>query len=222
MELLDDISVTLKPSQNFLQDERLIEVDLSGQINFTQFVLQPNFSFNNGAFGSVRIDEASGSNIVISIKNDISLTGIEDELAVRYYANSQNGESVTGKVVFPQIEFELGVNPIVFELDNCCSLPDKIVIDVRNYNGNLPVSLTGVGDNNTDAATITLNDVTGSDYNDDFNDDFGMEPNKIITYTLNKTTDFWKTLYASDRFQYNITYKGKTASNFITVKLKIK
>lgn len=220
MELLNDISLTLKPSQNFLQGDRIVEVDLSSRLNSSQFSLQPSFNFNNEAFGFVRLDEAAESRIIISVKEDVKLASIEDELAVRYYASSQSGETVTGKIVFPNIDFDLGASPIVFELDACCSLPDKININVRDYNGGYPITLTGVGDNDTNAGTVTLTELEGSDYNDDFNGDFGMDPNQVITYTLNKATDFWKTVNARDRFTYNISYKGKTATGDIIIRLK--
>ena len=60
---------------------------------------------------------------------------------------------------------------------------------------------------------------TDSDYNNDYNDAFGHEPNQIIVYTLNKSSTFWKTLGASTRCKYNVSYRGKTATNVITIKL---
>lgn len=214
-----DIEVRLKPSQNFFENQRTIEVDVNSRVSPHSYALDSKFSFNQNAFTNVRLDDAKPGRIVLTLSNEVTLNDLDDEIAVTYYARSENGNSVSGKIVFPEVEFEISAKPVEIELDDPCCLPDKIVVNVRDHHGGRPVTLTGIGSTNSSAATVTLIDLTGSDYNDDFNDNFGMTPGKVIDYTLNKATTFWKTRAALDMFTYTISYKGRTASNSITIKL---
>lgn len=219
MAQLEDTEVRLNPVQPYSTDERIIEVDVSSRFNVLQYAMQPYIGFDQGAFNYARVDEATGTRIVLSLKDDVVLGNADEGVAVSYTVTSANGDALSGRILFPEIEFEINVSDIGISLDSCCSIPDVIKIDVRDYNGGRPVGLTGVGSNDSDAGTVTLTDVASSDYNDDYNDDFGSDLHKTITYTLNKTTTFWKTVGAVDRFSYNVSYKGKTASGIISIKL---
>jgi hypothetical protein len=219
MENLEDIEVYLNPAQAYSAAERIIEVDVSSRFNTSQYSLQPYISFNQGAFNYARIDSATGKRLVFSIKNDVVLLNSEEEIVVQYTATSFRGDTVKGRVLFPALDFDITAAPIDISLDACCSMPEVIKIDVRDYNAGRPVSLTEVGSNDEDAGTITLTDVDISDYDDDYDDDFGSDLHKTITYTLDKETAFWKTLGAVDRFEYTISYKGKTAIGTISIRL---
>jgi len=217
--MLDDLIIELKEPQSFSENSRLIRINLSSRINISQFEIENNFLFDSGAISNVRADNFSQGKILVNILKNPVLNTPDNKIALGYSARSQNGEVVSGNIKFDNLDFEISAAPIDIELDACCELPDQIMIDVRDSNPGT-VGLDSVGDNNTDAGTITTEALTGSDYNNDFNDDFGMEPHGIIKYVLNKETIFWKTVPAADRFEYTITHWGKTASNFITIKRK--
>ncbi|MBL7799853.1 MAG: hypothetical protein JNL95_03930 [Chitinophagales bacterium] len=220
METIQDIQVTLLPAQPYSNGQRVIAVDLQSRVNFSTFRLLPDFSYDSGVFSSVRIDEATGKKAIVTINENRLLSGMSNDTSIRYYAQTIGGDSLSGVITFPEMDYEISASPITFELDACCSLPDVIYIDVRDYNGGRPVNLASVGSNITNAGTVTLEDYTASDFNDDFNDDFGTDLHKRIKYVLNKTTDFWKTLAAVDQFSYTINYNGKTATNSISIRLK--
>lgn len=220
MDTIEDIAITLLPAALNNVGQRIIAVDLQSRINFGTYFLMPSFSFDSGVFSEVRVDEATGRKAIITINENRLVTSIDRDTSIRYYAQSVQGESLSGMIIFPELDFAQSAAPITFELDACCSLPDVIMINVRDYNAGRPVSLTSVGTNNLNAGTITIEDLTANDYNGDFNSDFGADLYQRIKYVLNKSTDLWKTVGAQDQFSYTINYKGKTATNSITIRLK--
>ncbi|MBS1686829.1 MAG: hypothetical protein JSS76_18975 [Bacteroidetes bacterium] len=217
MQILEDIIIDLQPPLNAELPTRLIEVDLNSRLNGAAYQLNNQFSYNRDAFGSIIADRAKPNQVLIPVNNIIVLSGIADELSVIYYASPKiAGEPVMGKILFTGQTFEIGAAPINYDIDACCTIPSKIVIDVSHFNQGLPVSLVSIGSNNTNAATTAILDNTGNDYNNDFNDDFGGKKDMQIIYQLN--SGFWQAYDAYDRFPYTISYKGKTASNFITIR----
>lgn len=215
MQILNDLVINLQPPINPTQTQRQIEVDLSVIVNPGSYVIT-NFDIDRSAFGTVVLDKLSPNQIVVPINNDIILSDIQHDLAITYYGKPiiPNGDGVTGRVVFKGQSFAIAAAPINLNID-CCCIPSKIIIDISQYNQGLPVDLVTIGAGVSGAATITIIDNTSSDYNNDFSNDFGGDKDKQILYLLN--TDFWNTYEAKDQFSYTISYKGRTATNFITI-----
>lgn len=218
MATVEDIVITLGTDQHFLSAGRNIRVDLSSRVNFSNFQLQPYFSFNNEAFNAVEVDKANPAGIIISVRRDVQLSYPEaGAFEVSYTAQAFTNETLTGKVIFTNEEYSITGNDIAYTLDDCCYLPDSIAINIRNFNGGQPFVLDEIGTNNTEAGTITLQSVDASDYNDDYNNDFGAPAETLIIYTFNKETQFWKKAPAQDKFIYTASLNGNPIRGTITI-----
>lgn len=216
MQTLNDIEINLMPPVNPAQSQRIVGVDLSSVLNASVYAVTEKFDSDWAAFGPIQIDKVSANQLLIPINADITLSNIQDNLSITYYAKTiaPGGEDVTGRVIFKGQDFNIYAAPITFNLDSCC-LPSKIVIDISKYNQDIPVDVVSIGTGTSGAATTTIVDNTSSDYNNDFGNDFGGDIKKRVLYLLN--TDFWNAHEARDQFPYTIAYKGKTATNLITI-----
>ncbi len=215
---LEDLIIPLKEDQGYLGTGRVIGVDLSGRVNFSTYSFGENFGYDSGAIGSVYVDPSYPSTLLVNIKDEPVLETPDENVNIRYSALGTNGDMVTGRIILDNLDFEISAAPIDVQLDICCDLPTDLEIDVTKHNGGIPVELTNVGAGNIDAGTITVLENNGSDYNEDYNGDYGGTPTRKVGYALNTSSDFWKKRPAIDSFSYTISYKGKTASNLITVR----
>lgn len=218
MPIAEDITITLGFDQHFRSGARDIRVDLSSRVNFSSFQLQPYFNFNTEVFSSVEVDKADPAGIIISVMRDVQLSYLDDAFDIDYTAQDSTGEVVTGKVVFTNDDYRVSVNDITYELEDCCCLPDSIIINIRNFNSGQPFIPEEVGGNNTDAGTVSLHTADIGDFNNDYNTDFDLlTDGTVIIYTFNKDSGFWKNTPMQDSFTYVASLNGKQASGKITI-----